>query len=116
MTSGRRPNDEYYGTILRVILFTGLREGEALGLTWDCVNFKYGTVVISRQLQRRPQDDGVPATDSNQEREVPHTSPEQVGHEPVENPLYGHVSDRMQRASAGRMEEYIASISRMKSA
>ena len=33
-------NDEYYGTILRVILFTGLREGEALGLTWDCVNFK----------------------------------------------------------------------------
>ena len=30
--------------------------------------------------------------------------------------VYGHVSDRMQRASADRMEEYIASISRMKSA
>ena len=26
--------------------------------------------------------------------------------------VYGHVSDRMQRASADRMEEYIASISR----
>jgi integrase len=51
-------NDEYYGTILRVILFTGLREGEALGLTWDCVNFKYGTIVINKQLQRRPQKDG----------------------------------------------------------
>ena len=53
-------NDEYYGTILRVILFTGLRDGEALGLTWDCVNFKYGTVVINKQLQCRPQDDGGP--------------------------------------------------------
>ena len=30
--------------------------------------------------------------------------------------VYGHVSDRMQRASADRMEEYIASISRMKNA
>ena len=50
--------DEYYGVILRVILFTGLREGEALGLTWDCVNFKYGTIVINKQLQRRPQHAG----------------------------------------------------------
>ena len=30
--------------------------------------------------------------------------------------VYGHVSDRMQRASADRMEEYITSISRMKNA
>ena len=30
--------------------------------------------------------------------------------------VYGHVSDRMQRASADRMEEYIASILRMKNA
>ena len=43
-------NDEYYGTIHRVILYTGLREGEALGLTRNCVNFKYGTVVINKQM------------------------------------------------------------------
>ena len=30
--------------------------------------------------------------------------------------VYGHVSDRMQRASADRMEEYIMNISRMKNA
>ena len=28
--------DNIYGMLLRVILFTGLRESEALGLTWDC--------------------------------------------------------------------------------
>ena len=32
--------DNLYGTLLRVILFTGLREAEAMGLTWDCVDFK----------------------------------------------------------------------------
>ena len=30
--------DNDYGDILKVILFTGLREAEALGLTWDCVD------------------------------------------------------------------------------
>ena len=28
------------GTVLKVILFTGLRESEAIGLTWDCVDFQ----------------------------------------------------------------------------
>ena len=202
-------NDEYYGTILRVILFTGLREGEALGLTWDCVNFKYGTVVINKQLQRRPQDDGGPQltpTKNGKSRtlrpaksvmnllkiryteqvmqskragdawEAWHTEAEhkkalvftnEIGHhlqpkrvylhfkkiaEEIDAPdarvhdlrhtfavlslqngddvktvqmnlghasaaftldVYGQVSDRMQRESAARMEQYIASVSRM---
>ncbi len=50
--------DEQYGIILRVILFTGLREGEALGLTWDCVDFAKGAITINKQLQRRPQHAG----------------------------------------------------------
>ena len=33
-------------------LFTGMREGEVLGLTWDCVDFKYGTITIKQQLQK----------------------------------------------------------------
>ena len=32
-------------------LFTGLRQGELLGLTWDCIDFKKGTMYIYRQLQ-----------------------------------------------------------------
>lgn len=50
--------DEIYGTILRVIVFTGLRLGEAMGLTWDCVDFEKGSLNINKQLQRRPQKDG----------------------------------------------------------
>lgn len=34
-----------------VTLFTGLREGEVLGLTWDCVDFERGTLTISKQMQ-----------------------------------------------------------------
>ena len=47
-----------YETLLKVILFTGLREAEAMGLTWDCVDFKAGTVTICKQLQKRPLADG----------------------------------------------------------
>ena len=50
--------DTTYGPMLRMILFTGLREGEAMGVTWDCVDFENGTVSINKQLQRRPEKDG----------------------------------------------------------
>ena len=42
--------------IFTVILFTGLREAEACGLTWDCVDFKKGTLKVYRQLQREPNN------------------------------------------------------------
>lgn len=32
-------------------LFTGLREGEALGLQWDCVDLTKGTLLVNKQLQ-----------------------------------------------------------------
>ncbi len=44
--------------IMKVILFTGLRESEALGLTWDCIDFKAGTVKVCKQLQKRKLEDG----------------------------------------------------------
>lgn len=47
-----------YADILKVILFTGLRESEAVGLTWDCVDFANGTLKINKQLQRRAAADG----------------------------------------------------------
>lgn len=47
-----------YEIPLKVILFTGLRESEAIGLTWDCIDFKAGTVTVCKQLQKRPLADG----------------------------------------------------------
>ena len=41
-----------FENIFRVTLFTGMREGEVLGLAWDCVDFEHGTITIKRQLQR----------------------------------------------------------------
>lgn len=35
-----------------VTLFTGLRQGEVLGLTWDCVDFTDNTLYINKQLQK----------------------------------------------------------------
>lgn len=39
-------------SVFYVALFTGLRQGEVLGLTWDAINFKSGTITIDKQLQR----------------------------------------------------------------
>lgn len=38
--------------LFTVTLFTGMREGEVLGLTWDCVDFNRGTIIINKQLQK----------------------------------------------------------------
>lgn len=46
--------------IMKVILFTGMRESEALGLTWDCVDFKAGTIKVCKRLQKRKPEDGGP--------------------------------------------------------
>lgn len=43
-----------YRFIFTVILFTGLREGEAVGLSWDCINWEKKTLKVYRQLQRIP--------------------------------------------------------------
>ena len=37
---------------LFVAVFTGLRQGELLGLTWDCVDFEHGMLLINKQRNR----------------------------------------------------------------
>ena len=41
-----------FENVYLVTLFTGMREGEVLGLTWDCIDFENGTITIRRQLMR----------------------------------------------------------------
>lgn len=37
--------------LLTVALFTGMREGELMGLMWDCVDFACGAITVNKQLQ-----------------------------------------------------------------
>lgn len=45
------PN-HYYGMAIKFDFYTGLRAGELLGLTWDCVDFYKNTIRINKQVQR----------------------------------------------------------------
>ena len=49
---------EELSDLFKVIIFTGLREAEAMGLTWDCVNFESRTIRINKQMQKRIRKDG----------------------------------------------------------
>lgn len=41
-----------FETLFTITLFTGMREGEVLGLTWDAVDLEKGTLLINKQLQK----------------------------------------------------------------
>lgn len=49
-----------FESIFLTTLFTGLREGEVLGLTWDCVDFDRGILLINKQIQLH-QEAGIDA-------------------------------------------------------
>ncbi|MBN1777572.1 MAG: hypothetical protein JW811_05560 [Clostridiales bacterium] len=41
-----------YEAVFLFDIFNRLRQGELLGLTWDCIDFNAGTVTVKKQLQR----------------------------------------------------------------
>ena len=44
--------DDYHNLFF-VAMFTGMRQGELLGLSWDCVDFQNGVITVKQQLQRK---------------------------------------------------------------
>ena len=63
-------NDPYC-SVLKLILFTGLRESEALGLTYDCVDYENNTIVIKQQLlQINKKGYSVSCTKSGRSRRI----------------------------------------------
>ena len=49
---------EEFSDLYKVIVFTGLRKCEALGLSWTAIDFDSGSIKVSQQLQKRPVKDG----------------------------------------------------------
>ena len=47
-----------YEGIFYVALFTGMRESELIGLSWDCIDFERGTIHLYRQLKRTREKGG----------------------------------------------------------
>lgn len=45
-------DNERYKTLYLVTLFTGMRQGEVLGLQWSCVDFENNLITVNKQLQR----------------------------------------------------------------
>ena len=44
--------DNQFEALFYVALFTGMRESELIGLTWDCIDFQHNTIHIYRQLRK----------------------------------------------------------------
>ena len=40
-----------YETVFRLAVFTGMREGELIGLSWDDIDFDSGTIMVRQQIQ-----------------------------------------------------------------
>lgn len=49
--------NHYYGMAVKLALFSGIRQGELLGLTWDCIDFEKNTIRINKQVQRNKNFD-----------------------------------------------------------
>lgn len=47
-----------YEALYLVTLFTGMREGEVLGLSWDCIDFDHRTITVNKQLQKERNGSG----------------------------------------------------------
>ena len=54
----RIASKDRYGDLLMIDLFSGLRQGEIVGLTWDCLDFSTGLLTVKHQLQREKKANG----------------------------------------------------------
>jgi integrase len=53
-----RANNHEFGAIYFVTLFTGMRQSEVLGLSWACVDFERGILLLRQQLIKSKERGG----------------------------------------------------------
>lgn len=65
--------DDVYARLCEVTVWTGMREGEICGLSWNDVDFKHGSITIRQQLQK-PKNKGseyiIESTKNDRERTI----------------------------------------------
>ena len=54
----RAVQGDEYEPVFFIALFTGMRQGEILGLTWSCIDFDNGMIHLSKQLLRSRDKSG----------------------------------------------------------
>lgn len=63
-----------FSSVFLITLFTGMRQSEVLGLTWDRIDFKRGVILISKQLLKIDDGNGtyycLAPTKSDKERMI----------------------------------------------
>lgn len=59
--------DDTYNQVYLIALFMGLRQGEVLGLTWDCINWEKNVVTIRQQLLKKRDCKIIENTDNDDE-------------------------------------------------
>lgn len=52
----KEANKDSYSNLFTVAIFTGMRQGELLGLSWENVDFKNGVIYVKQQLQCKDGD------------------------------------------------------------
>lgn len=62
-----------YRDLFTVAVFTGMRESELCGLSWDCIDFKRGVITVKQQIQRNTKNNKeflIVSTKSGKSREI----------------------------------------------
>ena len=59
-----------YCNLFTVAMFTGMRQGELLGLSWDCVDFQTGIITVKQQLQCKDGNYFLETTKSGKNRTI----------------------------------------------
>lgn len=54
-----------YEQVFLLALFTGLRQGELIGLTWDCINWEQNVIIVKGQLIRKRKNEIIENIDDN---------------------------------------------------